>query len=128
MMTRNIELKCQTYGFAYGDIAEVGTGDGKISKAMAEVLVKEGNAIEVNPKVVAGDKELLAEINRLKAELASVEKGGDMIIVQFTKAGTVNGEKYKRGDELRVSESIANDLIEVQKCAKEKVIKTVKES
>ena len=43
-----------------------------------------------------------------------------MKTVVFTKKGTVNRVEYKKGDVLRVSTSIFNDLVNVQNVAKEK--------
>lgn len=37
--------------------------------------------------------------------------------MKFTSDGTVNGKQYKKGDEVQVSPSIAEDLQSVQKCA-----------
>lgn len=43
-----------------------------------------------------------------------------MYEVIFTSEGVVNGVTYVEGSELRVSDSIFEDLFNVQKCVKEK--------
>ena len=42
-----------------------------------------------------------------------------MPLVRFSSTGKVNGKAYVEGDELQVSQSIADDLKNVQKCADE---------
>ena len=73
-----IQLDCITGGFSYGEIVEVGNGKGCISKKVAESLIEEGLAKEVNLKVSKDAKELLAENEKLVSEneklTADVEK------------------------------------------------------
>ena len=75
-----IELKCSTAGFKYGDIVEVGGGKGQIAPDVAKGLISEKLAVEVNPKLLANQKELeeimtalKAENKMLKAHLAELE-------------------------------------------------------
>jgi len=63
-----IQLDCITGGFSYGEIVEVGNGKGCISKKVAESLIEEGLAKEVNLKVSKDAKELLAENEKLVSE------------------------------------------------------------
>ncbi len=39
--------------------------------------------------------------------------------VEFTKKGTVNGVSFKKGDTLKVSKSIRDRLVDVDKSAKD---------
>jgi len=50
-----------------------------------------------------------------------------MRVISFTKSATVNNKEYKKGDELRVSSSIFDRLVNVEKIAVEKTKKAKKD-
>ncbi len=74
-----IKLSCKTAGFQYGDIAEIGTGKGKIDAKTAEGLVKNGLATEVKEQVASsGDSDkiiagLEGQVKTLTEEKAGLE-------------------------------------------------------
>ncbi|WBC28541.1 hypothetical protein TPMD03_66 [Thiohalocapsa phage LS06-2018-MD03] len=100
---KNIKLTCATLGFEYGDIANISEKTEpkvSISKEDAEVLIKEGNAVEIKPEtVVEPDYSALKETAEADAEkiiadakvdaekiIADAKAEAEKIIADVTKA------------------------------------------
>lgn len=76
-----IKIGCKTAGFQYGDTAEIGKGEGKISLEDAQALVNSGLAKEMqvvvsgtneNAKLIEANKVLADENAKLKSDIETL--------------------------------------------------------
>jgi len=120
-------------------VAVVGSEDLKESVKLLSIDLVEVNArltesmlakTASDEKVDKLSEDLTSALNQntaLSDELQTLKEGSDdMKTIVLTKNTTINGEEFKKNDVVRVSTSIFDDLVNVQECAKEKIIKTAK--
>lgn len=122
-----IKLECKSAGFQYGDTAEIGKGEGKISEEAAVALVEAGLAKEIK-EAVASSGNTDASIAALKVTVKTLSDANTVLATEKEVLEAKIQELTEAGDEAlqkQVEElSDANTVL----AAENEVLKTENEA